>query len=103
MTTDVQNWPVHQPECHEAPIPGRQWYSSCDPDHPRVGPDGACLECEGRACPECGRERCPDHDQPRIDRDAGLRAILDESWYPGGPTIRERVDGIGRGKMEEDS
>ncbi len=49
----------------------------------------------------CGCERCPDHEQSRIDRDAGLRAILDKSWYPGGPTIRERVDHIGRGKLVE--
>lgn len=70
-------WPVHQPECHDAPIPGRNWFAGCEPggDYdaelgtydgtgPRVRPDGTCEGCGGRACPDCGREACPDHPQP---------------------------------------
>lgn len=97
MTYDDR--PVHQPECFEAPIPGRQWYSACDPDRPRVGSSGVCEECGERACPECGREGCPDHEPLRFDRDAGLRALLDRSFTPGGRTIRDIVDGIGRGTL----
>jgi len=57
---DVSDWPVHQPECYDAPIPGRQWYSGCTPDRPRVNPaTGRCLECGEEACPVCGRQNCP--------------------------------------------
>ena len=71
---DRADWPPHQPECFDAPIPGRQWYSACEPggdwdsesgrytgEGPRVRPDGTCEGCGGRACAECGRENCGDH------------------------------------------
>lgn len=55
-------WPVHQPDAPDAPIPGRHWYSGCNPDRPRVNPaTGICEDCGGVACRECGREACPDH------------------------------------------
>lgn len=58
----VSDWPVHQPECYDAPIPGRVWYGGCTSDRPRVNPHtGRCLECDGEACRECGRENCPEH------------------------------------------
>jgi hypothetical protein len=47
-------WPVHQPIAPEAPIPGRHWYSGCNPDRPLVRPDGYCEDCGDRACPVCG-------------------------------------------------
>ncbi len=52
--------PVHQPAAPEAPIPGRHWYSGCDPDRPTVGLDGVCEGCGQKACPECGHEVWPD-------------------------------------------
>lgn len=56
------DWPVHQPEAVDAPIPGRHWYSGCNPDRPRVDPaSGRCEDCGMSACSECGREDCPDH------------------------------------------
>lgn len=69
-------WPVHQPEAHDAPIPGRHWYAGCEPsgdmDHetgqhagtgPRVNPStGKCEGCGEAACRICGRESCPDHE-----------------------------------------
>lgn len=58
---DREDWPVHQPAAPDAPIPGRHWYAGCDPDQPRVAPDGICEGCGESACPECGREKCPDH------------------------------------------
>jgi hypothetical protein len=60
---DRDEWPVHQPRAWDAPIPGTHWYSGCDPDRPRVRPDGTCESCGERACPECGREKCPDHKE----------------------------------------
>lgn len=61
---DREDWPVHQPDAPEAPIPGRHWYQACDPDLPRVSPFGVCESCGGVACPVCGRENCPDdHEQ----------------------------------------
>jgi hypothetical protein len=68
-------WPIHQPECFDAPIPGRQWYGGCEPGGdwdsetngyegtgPRVDPStGRCESCGEQACPECGRQNCPDH------------------------------------------
>lgn len=68
-------WPVHQPECFDAPIPGRQWFGGCEPGGdwdseygrytgtgPRVDPvTGICEGCHRAACPDCGRENCPDH------------------------------------------
>lgn len=30
-------------------------------------------------------------------RDAELRAVLDGTFRPGGPSVREMVDGLGRG------
>lgn len=63
------DWPVHQPEAFDAPIPGRQWYSGCDPDRPRVNPaTGRCVGCGGVACPVCGLENCPDHPEARAPR-----------------------------------
>lgn len=63
--------PVHQPECFDAPIPGRVWFSGCEPGGdwdselgrytgtgPRVNADGVCDGCGEKACPECGREGC---------------------------------------------
>ena len=47
-------WEPHQPIAPEAPIPGRHWYSGCDPDGPLVRPDGICEGCGERACPRCG-------------------------------------------------
>jgi hypothetical protein len=59
---DRDEWPVHQPEAFDAPIPGRQWYGGCDPDRPRVNPQIAvCESCGATACIICGRENCPDH------------------------------------------
>lgn len=59
---DREEWPVHQPEAFDAPIPGRHWYSGCDPDRPRVNPEtGRCEDCGEPACRECGRANCPDH------------------------------------------
>lgn len=58
-SVDVRNdWPVHRPAAPEAPIPGRHWYSGCDPDQPRVNPSGVCEGCGGYGCPKCGREGC---------------------------------------------
>lgn len=68
-------WPVHQPEAVDAPIPGRHWYSGCapggdfDPETyswlgtgPRVNHEtGICEGCGRTACKTCGRENCPDH------------------------------------------
>lgn len=70
MTVDRDDWPVHQPAAPDAPIPGRHWYAGCDPDQPRVGPDGICEGCGEVACPECGRENCSEH------ADAASRAAL---------------------------
>lgn len=127
--TDVRDYPTHQPSAPEAPIPGRHWYGGCDPDRPRVGPDGICLGCGEIACPECGREDCPDHpweqleatarflaqapaqidsrvtdsvlalQVPRHNPDAEAIALLDRRW-PNGKSIRESVDDIGRGNGE---
>ncbi len=70
---DREDWPVHQPECFTAPIPGRQWYSACEPadyDSERgyygaagyIDPaTGKCSSCGESACEECGRDNCPDH------------------------------------------
>jgi hypothetical protein len=72
---DRDEWPIHQPEALEAPIPGRHWYAGCEPggdwDYelgnytgtgPRVNPaTGRCVACGQSACRECGRESCPDH------------------------------------------
>ena len=52
--------PAHRPEALDAPIPGRNWFSGCDPDQPRVF-RGRCLGCGEVACDECGRSDCPDH------------------------------------------
>lgn len=63
VNVPYDDWPIHQPECFDAPIPGRQWYGGCDPDRPRVDPaTGICVSCGGRACRDCGRENCPDHE-----------------------------------------
>ena len=68
-------WPVHQPDAPEAPIPGRHWYSGCNPDRPRVNPStGICEDCGGRACRVCGREACPDH--PHFDRPLEARRMV---------------------------
>lgn len=72
---DREDWPVHQPEAYDAPIPGRHWYRGCEPggdwdseigDYTGIGPrvnpgTGRCESCGAEACPECGREGCPDH------------------------------------------
>lgn len=72
-----EDWPVHQPECFDAPILGRQWYAGCEPggdlDHetglyhgsgPRVNPaTGVCEGCGEQACRECGLQNCPDHGE----------------------------------------
>lgn len=58
MLDDRDDWPVHQPAAPDAPIPGKHWYSGCDPDGPRVRPDGVCEGCGGHACPHCGKEDC---------------------------------------------
>lgn len=61
--TDRDDWPVHRPAAPEAPIPGRHWYSGCNPDMPRVNPEtGVCEDCGATACRVCGREDCPDHE-----------------------------------------
>lgn len=74
---DRDDWPVHQPECFDAPIPGRQWFSGCEPGGdwdseigaydgigPRVDPStGVCVGCGRTACRACGRENCPDHQE----------------------------------------
>jgi hypothetical protein len=57
MTVD---WPTHRPVALDAPIPGRQWYGGCDPDHPRVTPSGVCESCGEAACPDCGGGRWAD-------------------------------------------
>lgn len=61
---DPEDWPVHRPAAPEAPIPGRHWYAACNPDRPRVRPDGVCAECGGRACPVCG---CEPHADGRCE------------------------------------
>jgi hypothetical protein len=48
------DWPVHHPYAPDAPIPGTHHYSACDPDRPRVAPDGVCEGCGEKACPTCG-------------------------------------------------
>jgi hypothetical protein len=48
--------PVHRPAAPDAPIPGRHWYSACDPDRPRVNADGVCEGCGESACSHCGHE-----------------------------------------------
>lgn len=53
---DYDDWPIHRPYAPEAPIPGTHWYGGCDPDHPRVNPDGICVGCSEVACPACGYE-----------------------------------------------
>lgn len=60
---DRDLWPSHQPECHDAPIPGRVWYSGCDDSYPRVNPDGVCEGCGKQACAVCGKEDCDDHQE----------------------------------------
>lgn len=50
--------PVHQPAAPDAPIPGNWHYSACDPDQPRVNPNGICEGCGEHACPDCGLENC---------------------------------------------
>jgi len=37
----------------------------------------------------------------RHDPDAELRALMERSFTPGGPTIRDLTDKIGRGKLME--
>jgi hypothetical protein len=75
VADEREDWPVHQPEATDAPIPGRHWYSCCEPlDYDsergyygvapgaRVNPaTGLCENCGRPACRECGRENCPDH------------------------------------------
>ena len=75
--SDRDDWPIHQPEAFDAPIPGRQWYGGCEPGGdwdselgrytgtgPRVDPaTGRCESCGELACPECGRQNCPDHER----------------------------------------
>lgn len=78
MTPPSRNsddWPVHQPEATDAPIPGRQWYSGCEPGGdldiesghyegtgPRLNPaTGRCTGCGEPGCRVCGRQDCPDH------------------------------------------
>ena len=46
--------PVHRPFAPDAPIPGVHHYSGCNPDLPRVGPDGVCEDCGEAACAVCG-------------------------------------------------
>lgn len=70
-TGDV-DWPAHQPAAYDAPIPGRRWYSACEPadyDSERgyfgaaghVDPStGICTACGEKACPACGHEIWPD-------------------------------------------
>ena len=53
---DQSDWPVHAPFAPDAPIPGHNWFASCDPDMPRVDPDGVCRGCGEHACPDCGHE-----------------------------------------------
>lgn len=62
MVTEIllEDEEPHQPPAPEAPIPGRHWYSGCDPDLPTVGPDGVCRGCGEKACPKCGRGFYPD-------------------------------------------
>ncbi len=64
MSYDLHSdWPRHQPECFDAPIPGRQWYGGCEPGA-RVNPaTGLCGCCGGSGCTVCGRENCPDCDE----------------------------------------
>lgn len=65
--------PVHRPAAYDAPIPGRHWYSGCEPGGdfdpetlqyeghgPLVGEDGFCRSCGAKACPDCGAEFYPD-------------------------------------------
>lgn len=56
----AQEWPTHQPIAPDAPIPGRHWYSGCDPDGARVNPEGVCEGCGEKACPVCGHGFYPD-------------------------------------------
>lgn len=62
---DRSEWPVHQPICHDAPIPGGpHWGSACDPDFAYVNPEtGICDGCGLNGCVACGREDCPDGDE----------------------------------------
>lgn len=63
LELEHEDWPVHQPDAPDAPIPGRHWYQSCDPDLPRVNPEtGICEGCGESGCRDCGRENCPDHE-----------------------------------------
>lgn len=50
--------PIHRPAAPDAPIPGHHHYGGCDPDHPRVNPNGTCEGCGGYGCPQCGKEGC---------------------------------------------
>lgn len=75
MSVLHDEWAVHQPEALDAPIPGRVWYSGCEPggdrdsetgrydgQGPRINPfSGICEGCGEIACRTCGRESCPDH------------------------------------------
>lgn len=81
-----EDWPVHQPECLDAPIPGRVWFGGCEPggdwdseyarytgSGPRIDPaTGVCEGCGERGCRVCGRERCPDHFACVVDESCGL-------------------------------
>jgi hypothetical protein len=60
IAAELDDRPVHRPAAPDAPIPGRHWYSGCDPDRPRVRPDGVCAGCGEHACPDCGHEPYPD-------------------------------------------
>jgi len=53
--TQYDERPVHQPYAPEAPIPGINYYSGCNPDRPRVNAQGVCEDCGEQACPACGR------------------------------------------------
>lgn len=91
-TYDEDDWPVHQPPAPEAPIPGIHHYAGCNPDRPRVQPDGTCEECGARACPECGKGgesvSCPDCGRGKIHYlqsccACGLSwdALEDAAWF----------------------
>lgn len=71
--TNRDDWPHHAPIAPDAPIPGRNWFSGCEPGGdwdsetgrytgtgPRVSPAGICESCGETACPVCGAGFYPD-------------------------------------------
>lgn len=91
--------PRHQPIAPEAPIPGRHWYSGCDPDGGYVDEKGICNDCGGHACPECGAGFYADGGCKCPKTEVRFKLIdgtwFKTTWLPGAddPMLVETVEG----------